>query len=375
MGVAGGAQGSSAGSWRPASAALVLPSFASGGAERVMLNLAGGLAARGVAVRLIALDGRGPLRTLVPAEVEVVDLDRPRARRAGPSLVAALRRRPVDLVVGSQTHVNVLLALLRPLLPSGTRLVLREPALHTHAPRPARRDRALGRALGRADVVIASTPAMQEHLVATASGRARTVLVPNPVDVESLRAAARTGAAVPSSGAGARLVSVGRLIGSKALADLLRALGGSGTAHTLTVVGDGPERAALEQMRDALGLAGRVTFAGRIDDPSELARTVAGADLLVHPSLAEGLPNAVLEALALGTPVLATTDLTVLGPLAAELGPGALRLVPRDTLADALTQVAPRTDTTLRPCLLPERFRPAAVVDALLDAADAAGGR
>ena len=359
---------------RTPEAALVLPSFASGGAERVVLNLAVGLAGRGWAVRLMALDGRGPMREHVPSGVGVVDLDRPRARRAGPAIVAELRRRPVDLLIGSQTHVNLLLGLLRPLLPRTMRLVLREPSLRPGADARSAKDRALGRALGRADVVIASSPAMHEHLVASVRGRARTVLLANPVDVDGLRAMAASGASGRSDAGPAHLVSVGRLVGLKAHDDLLRALARSGTGHTLTLVGDGPERGRLEQLADELGLAGRVELTGRIDDPGHLAATVAAADVLVHPSRSEGLPNAVLEALALGTPVLATTDLTVLAPLADEVESGGLRLVAREDLPDALARIQARSGPTagpLRPSLLPARFRLPDVVDALLDASDA----
>ena len=55
--------------------------------------------------------------------------------------------------------------------------------------------------------------------------------------------------------------------------------------------------------------------AGRVDARPTLASTVASAGLLVHPAHFDGMPNAVLEALALGTPVLATTDLEVLREL------------------------------------------------------------
>ncbi len=109
--------------------ALILPSFGSGGAERVLLNLAKGFAAAGAEVRLVALDPDGPLRAEVAPDVEIVDLDRARVRWAAPTLVRHLRRRPATLVIGSQTHLNVLLGLLRPALPPQTHLVLREPNL------------------------------------------------------------------------------------------------------------------------------------------------------------------------------------------------------------------------------------------------------
>jgi glycosyltransferase involved in cell wall biosynthesis len=84
----------------------------------------------------------------------------------------------------------------------------------------------------------------------------------------------------------------------------------------LFLVGEGPLRAALEQQCQRLGIADRVCFAGfRADVPEILARS----DLLVLPSAWEGMPNAVLEAMAAGLPVVATNVEGVdelLGPLA-----------------------------------------------------------
>ena len=72
----------------------------------------------------------------------------------------------------------------------------------------------------------------------------------------------------------------------------------------LLIVGDGPARAALERECQARGLSGMVTFLGiRKDVPALLA----ASDLFAFPSLYEGLPNAVLEALALYCPVVAST--------------------------------------------------------------------
>lgn len=348
-----------------AEVALILPSFGSGGAERVVLNLAGGLRRAGADVRLIVLDPSGPLRTGVPEGVGVVGLDAPRARWAGPRLLAELRRHPVDLLIGSQTHLNLLLALLRPFLPRRTRLVLREPNLRPAADRDPRRERRVGRLLGRADLVVASSEPMAAHLRDGVGDRAPVHVLPNPVDVDRLRGDARRGTPIGDPGGP---VSVGRLTEQKAHADLLEALARTPDGPTLTVLGEGPLRPMLEERIRTLGLGGRVTLVGRIDDPEALAATVAAAGLLVHPANYDGMPNAVLEALALGTPVLATTDLAVLADLAAEVGPAGLRLVDRADLADALASATPAAGPTPRPSLLPDRFTVDAVVAALLDA-------
>jgi len=359
---------------------LLLPSFGAGGAERVVINLANAFASTGRRTDVLVLDGRGPMRQHLDAAVHVTDLGRPRARSAGPSIVRAVRRLRPDVLVASQTHLNLLVAGLRPLLPRDLRLVLREPLLAPPSGTRTLEDRAVGRLHRRAALVVASSEPMRHHLDRTVDGRVRVAHVPNPVDVDRLR----TGI-VPARapGAGRRLVTVGRLVPEKGHADLLRALAaGAAPDDRLEVVGAGPLRGALEALAAELGVTERITFHGHLDAPGPV---VAGADLLVQAAHVEGMPNAVLEALALGTPVLATTDLVALEGLAAELGPAALRLVARAELASALA--GPSGDGVegggeagsgedlptlrgLRPSLLPDRFRADTVAARLLELLD-----
>jgi glycosyltransferase involved in cell wall biosynthesis len=67
--------------------------------------------------------------------------------------------------------------------------------------------------------------------------------------------------------------------------------------------GDGPEREALEQLHAELGLRDRVHLVGHVSEPESF---LAGLDLYVQSSVAEGMPNAVIEAMATGLPVIAT---------------------------------------------------------------------
>lgn len=104
------------------------------------------------------------------------------------------------------------------------------------------------------------------------------------------------------------IVVVGRISAEKGhcgLLDSLSALSEEGENFHLTVVGDGP---AMVQTRDRvseLGLAERVTFTGALSE-DEALQQVADADLFVLPSLMEGLPVVLIEAMALGKPVVAS---------------------------------------------------------------------
>jgi glycosyltransferase involved in cell wall biosynthesis len=74
-------------------------------------------------------------------------------------------------------------------------------------------------------------------------------------------------------------------------------------AGSLVLVGDGPEREALQQQTHTLGIADRVHFAGAVDDPADHLRA---ADAFILPSVAEGMSNSLLEAMATGLPCVAS---------------------------------------------------------------------
>lgn len=106
----------------------------------------------------------------------------------------------------------------------------------------------------------------------------------------------------------ARIICVGRLSVEKGyfgLIEALAAIGPSNDGAELVIVGDGPMAAAVRGRARELGLLDRIRFAGAHAENETLAE-IARADILVLPSLMEGLPVVLVEAMALGRPVLAS---------------------------------------------------------------------
>lgn len=140
------------------------------------------------------------------------------------------------------------------------------------------------------------------------------------------------------------ITAIGRLSREKGHADLVEALAivaGRGGEWTAVLVGDGPERSALKARVAALGLTSRVHFTGYL---TETARVLEASDLMVLPSYTEGLPNVVLEAFAMGTPVLATK----VGGTPEIVGDGCGHLVPAGApvaLAEEIADFLARRDT------------------------------
>jgi len=149
----------------------------------------------------------------------------------------------------------------------------------------------------------------------------RHVLIPNGVDLERLPSPA----AAPDPFA---LAFLGRLVGQKnplALLDILDRL--RDEPFRLEVIGDGPLRGGMAARAAALGLRDRVTFHGALPHAEGLA-LLAGQGALLLPSAWEGLPMAVLEAMALGVPAVASAVGGI--PEAVEDGQSGLLCAPGD---------------------------------------------
>ena len=112
----------------------------------------------------------------------------------------------------------------------------------------------------------------------------------------------------PAHPPGKHLLFVGRLASVKGLPVLFEALAGLRARHPelrLTLVGDGPERAALEALSNNLGLSDVNHFLG-YKSQGEVAELLCQADVFVLPSFAEGVPVVLMEAMAARLPVVAT---------------------------------------------------------------------
>ena len=170
---------------------------------------------------------------------------------------------------------------------------------------PARRP-FLGQTLAGAAAVVAVSRSLARQAISLGADPERTFIVGNGLDREIFHPAdqgqARRELGLEQSGR--VLVMVGNLVPVKGPELALEALARLPGVELL-VVGDGPLAGRLREQARRLGLAGRVRWLGRLPH-RQVARCLAAADALVLPSLSEGEPNVVLEALACGRPVAAS---------------------------------------------------------------------
>lgn len=154
----------------------------------------------------------------------------------------------------------------------------------------------------RATRVIAVSAGVATKLIEGFGVAANKVeVIPNPVDAVAIEAAARQNS--PLDVTEPYIIAVGRLVSVKNYPLLIEAFAKSGLPCRLVIAGDGPESDGLRGLAETLGVGARVTMPGWLANPYPALRHASAFAL---SSNVEGFPNALVEALALGVPCVAT---------------------------------------------------------------------
>jgi glycosyltransferase involved in cell wall biosynthesis len=290
---------------------FLIPSLAGGGAERVFTTLLAHLDRTSFECHLGVLQDQGSYMKDVPTDVGIHRLNISRVRYAIPGIVRLVWRVRPHAILSTLGHLNLALLLGRPFMPRGTKLLVREAAVTTAFLQVETRHPGLWtwlyrRLYRRADAVICLSDSMADDLAQNFRvPREALVRIYNPVEIERVRRLADNGGNL-YVGPGPHLVAAGRLTRQKGFDVLLRALPAVLECFPeakLTVLGDGPLKEELRNQARMLGLMEKVDFLGFQENPW---RYLKHADLVVLPSRYEGTSNILLEALALGTPVIAS---------------------------------------------------------------------
>lgn len=299
---------------RATAVAIFIPSLEGGGAERVMVTLANAIATRGFAVDLVLGVARGPYLKDVSPAVRIVDLNAGRVIKALLPLARYFQRESPVTALVAITHASVVALVARALARTHIRLVISERSTISVDANHARGAIAhftyalVPRLYAMADGFCTVSQAASLDLARFARlAPERVHTIYNPFDLARIDALAAEDPGHPWLGASQPpvVLAIGRLTAQKDFPTLIRAFRQLRNAREvrLLVFGEGELRASLERMVIEQGLMEVVQFPGYVRNPySWLARS----SLFVLSSLWEGLPGALIEALACGCPVVST---------------------------------------------------------------------
>jgi glycosyltransferase involved in cell wall biosynthesis len=307
--------------------ALFLSGLSGGGAQRRVLALAHGFAARGHRVELVVVRAAGPFAAQIPSGVRLVALEPAMSRlpvlrrykslwviAAAPELARYLRGARPDVLLSTSNPANLAALWARRLAAVDVPIVVTvnvhlSEATGARQPFWGRWLRALARRFyPRADAIIAISRGVAADLewsIPAAANRITTVY--NPVDLADIERLGRERVEHPwFAGGGAPVIlAVGKLKRQKDFPTLLRALRivRATRPARLVILGEGEERRRLQKLALSLGIADDVALPGFIDNPFPW---MTGASVFVLSSAWEGFSNVLLEALACGCPVVST---------------------------------------------------------------------
>ncbi|MBT2133569.1 glycosyltransferase [Croceibacterium sp. LX-88] len=342
--------------------AIYVPSLQGGGAERVMVSVANGLASRGHRVDLVLVKAEGPYLSEVSDRVNVVDLGRGRVIASVWPLICYMRRERPDALLSALFHANFVAIVARLFARVRMRLVVSERnSLASLTGRGSSLILWLMRCLyPRADAIVAVSRGIAEELISELGlAPERVVAIPNPVDVEGIAALAVQRPEHPwlAPDSPPVVVAVGRLEAQKDYPTLLEAFEKVRKRRDvrLVILGEGAFLPELERRIADASLSDTVMLAGFQPNPFGW---MAASKAYVLSSVYEGFPNSLIQAMACGVRVVSTNCPT--GPDEILEGGKWGTLVPvgdADALADAVVDALDRR-TWPDPASMLRKFHP-----------------
>lgn len=280
-----------------------------GGAERMMVTILNHFVTEGFDVHLIIFDNRGALRESLHNEIMVHDLATPSVMKGMSKCLKQLHAIKADIVFTGIGHLNIALApfvpLMRALL-SQSRWIARETNIvslqNQTAKYPKLFDWLYKRVYSNYDFIVAQSEDMKEDLKKNYNIAQSVVVINNPIDHEKVSRLSEQDTKFKFDEHKVNLLSVSRLREEKRHDLMLKVLTFLPKSYHLTIVGSGEKEASLKSLTKSLDLENQVSFEGQQSNPYTYMKN---ADLFLLTSQREGFPNVLLEANALGLPIVA----------------------------------------------------------------------
>ena len=285
-------------------ALIVLPSYTTGGAEKVIWSYFKNFKNSKISLKLLVVNSKDPYDNLI--NKNIINLNYSRFIYSIPKILSILKKENINVIISTFPNISAIFLLLKYLNLIKVKIIVRQPNII---------EKSLNGNLKLftlkiiykffikfTDAAIVTSEFMRDEILKYHLKNEKVFLIRNPISVEETR---KNITPVRLSSNNLTLIFVGRLVYQKGIDRVLHLLAENKNIE-LIVVGEGNFKSKLLKKVKYLNIEGKIKFLGKILKPYDL---VAGSDYFILPSRWEGLPNCVLESLALGTPVISTKQI------------------------------------------------------------------
>ena len=280
---------------------IVLPSYAIGGAEKVILSYFKNFNNSKISLKLLVVNSKGSCNSF--KNKNILNLNYSRFIYSIPKILSILKKENISVIVSTFPNMSTIFLLLKLLNFIKVKIIVRQPNIIEKSLNGNIKLYILKITykffIKFADAVVVTSEFMRDEILKYRIKREKVFLIRNPISVEETR---KDITPVRLNTNNLTLIFVGRLVYQKGIDRVLHLLAIYKNIE-LILIGEGKFEMNLIKKVKHLNIEDKVKFLGKILKPYNL---IAGADYFILPSRWEGLPNCVLESLALGTPVLST---------------------------------------------------------------------
>jgi glycosyltransferase involved in cell wall biosynthesis len=280
-----------------------LPSFAGGGAEKVTITFVNNLPLKEYEIHLTVLHNYGKLKKTINSNIVIHDLKIKRLRYGLLKIINNINHIKPNIIFSTFINLNIYLLFCKFFFKNIKFLIRSEsvPSTHFNFLPYSRLYKFLYKFFYlKADILIASCQLIYDEFYSIGANINNIKLIPNPV--ENISHTIKNNI-IRHGGQGIKVVAAGRLSEQKGYDYLLEIISKIKSKIHCTILGEGILDKKLKELSIKLNIQHKVKFEGYVDNPYPYLK---GADALLITSNFEGLPNIALEALYLGTPVIAT---------------------------------------------------------------------
>lgn len=293
---------------------FAIPTLNGGGAERVFVNIIRTIDDQKFNKKLLLIDDSGVFVDLIPPDVEIITMNSKQTRFSFFPLLKNIKLLNPQIIVSTTNRMNILLLLVSIFIKNRTKIVVREPnmpsAQFNNKQLPRYYIRLIKLLYPKADFIIAQTETMKKEINQVFNiPLNKIVVLTNPVDTRYIDDNVKN-AKNPYNNKKINIIASGRLRKQKGFDFLLRSFHNvirNNQQFMLHILGEDNDNGVYKQelisLSKTLDISDNVVFHGFINNPFPYYKY---ADLFVLSSKWEGLPNVILEALYLQTPVVVT---------------------------------------------------------------------